>query len=268
MRLRGGRLKPRLIGDKDRLIPQAEVERVLAFLDVAAETGQPTPAYVARKRRARGRDTTGRKDAWPWFWQQSRFAVRLLLQSGLRCSELAALQVRDCDLGSRPYRILVRGGKKRAADHLDPVMIPTGLADAIAEWVADCAPTDYVIRNRAGRRCSRRWIYELAKAPMEPLGLNPKFATHHYRHRFATSMMQQTDGDLLFVQKQLRHRSLQPTSVYLHLADYEGESMEAVERMGLDAGRDAASPPAPAARPRRALAVQMRLEESRRGRAR
>ena len=258
-------MKPRLVGDKDRLILHEDVTRLLAFLDKAAKTGQPTPDYVARKRKELGPDILGRKSSWPEFWSQSRMVIRLLLQSGLRCRELARLQVRDCDIRSRPHRLLVRAGKKRRADEVDEVLIPSALAAELETWIAEHAlePSDPVISNRRGTQCNRRWIYELAKAPMRQIGLNPKFATHHCRHRFATSLMQQTDGDLLFVQKQLRHRSLQPTSAYLHMADFEGATMEAVDRMGLDQA------PAPGRYKKRSkhrnLAIQMQLEEDRRG---
>lgn len=261
-------MKPRLIGDKDRLIMREDVERMLAFLDNAAATGLPVPDYVDRKRKAIGPDVIGRKERWPEFWTQSRLVVRILLQSGLRCSELARLQVEDCDIQSRPHRILVRGGKKRRADEVDAILIPTALAKELETWFmeAELMGNDPVIPNGKGEHCDRRWIYELAKAPVYALGLNPKFATHHYRHRFATTLMQQSDGDLLFVQKQLRHRSLQPTSTYLHMADYEGETMETVERMALDSGEPKKKGRKKSGR--RKLATHLQLEEQRRGRRR
>jgi len=241
-----------------------EVEGLLAFLDQAAATGQPIPQYAGINRR-RHEGCITRSGEWKRFWGQSRLAVHILLQSGLRCDEVAELQVRDCDTGSRPFRLLVRGGKKRRADEVDAVLIPGDLADELKAWIAahQLSATDHLIRNRRGARCSRRWIYELAKAPMRQLTLNPKFATHHYRHRYATTLLQRTGGNLLFVQKQLRHRSLQPTSAYLHMADYEESALDAVDRMSLDGDAESQTS-APAGQSER-LALAMQLEEERRG---
>lgn len=256
-------MRPRLVGFKDKLMLEEDVERLRAFLDEAARSGQPQPGYATRNQARHGLRPP-RQDDWSRFWQQSRLVVHILLQSGLRCEEVAKLQVRDCDTGSRPFRLLVRGGKKRRADDIDAVLIPAALADELKAWIAQhqLKATDALIRNRRGGRVSRRWVYELAKAPMRQVGLNPKFATHHYRHRYATTLLKRANGNLLFVQKQLRHRSLQPTSTYLHMADYEEEALDAVDRMSLDAR------PAQSSTQERddRLALAMQLEEERRGR--
>lgn len=268
-------MRPRLVGYKDKLMRDEEVDALLEFLDRAAASGEPVPGYIADNRRRAGRCRHSAppcdppcwpRQAWRDYWRAARLAVRILLQSGLRCAEVAELQARDCDIGSRPYRLLVRGGKKRRADEVDAVLIPGDLADQLREWIAaeQLRDRDHLIRNSRGRRVSSRWVYELAKDPMRHLALNPKFATHHYRHRYATTLLQRTDGNLLFVQQQLRHRSLQPTSAYLHMADYEATALDAVDRMSLDGGNVQTSTP-----PRDdQLALRMQLEAERRGRRR
>lgn len=263
-------MRPRLVGFKDKLMLQEDVERLLAFLDEAAASGQPQPEY-ARLNQARRVGREPRQTSWRDFWRASRLVVRVLLQSGLRCAEVANLQARDCDTSSRPYRLLVRGGKKRRADEVDAVLIPADLAATLREWITthQLGPTDYLVRNARGGRVNRRWVYELAKAPMRQVGLNPKFATHHYRHRYATTLLQRANGNLLFVQKQLRHRSLQPTATYLHMSDYEAEALDAVDRMGLDhddGGDDEPDPVQTSARRPDRVALAMQLEEDRRGR--
>lgn len=249
--------KPRLIGDKDRLILQGDLDRLLAFLDRVVhkpQPPQPTPLLPRAK-------------TWPAFWRTSRFAVRVLLQSGLRASELAHLTVADCDLASQPYRLLVRGGKKRRADEVDEVLIPTALARELRSWIEDgeLRTEDPIIPNRWGRACSRRWIYELAKAPLRACKLNPKFSTHTYRHRFGTTLMQQSDGNLMLVKQQLRHRSLQPTAGYLHLADLEAQTVAAVDKLGLGPGTLAPARGQDRLRRARRLTTQIQMTE-RRGR--
>ncbi len=226
-------VRPRLIGDTDRLILQGDQDRLLAFLDQAAKTGLPRPFCYAN------RDRYPSRQPWLDFWTTSRFVVRLLLLSGLRCAELAALCVRDCQIASPPHRLLVVGGKKRRADEVDEILISPDLARDLKAWIkaqrlAPDAPLIPNAHRREGGPCGRRWIWVLAKAPIRALGLNDKFATHHYRHRYATTLHQRSGGNLLLVQKQLRHKSLQPTGVYLHLADFESETMAAVRDITLD----------------------------------
>ena len=261
-------MRPRLIGHKDKLMLQEEVDALLAFLDEAAESGLPMPLYVSTNR-GRREKSRSRSERWHRFWAQSRLVVHILLQSGLRCDELRKLQVRDCDTGSRPFRILVRGGKKRRDDEIDAVLIPGDLADELKAWIAQhqLRATDPLIPSQRGRQVSRRWIYELAKAPMRQLQLNPKFATHHYRHRYATTLLQRTNGNLLFVQQQLRHRSLQPTSTYLHMSDYEEEALDAVDRMSLGGAQTSAEGTGFDRKGNDKLSLAMQLQqEKRRGR--
>jgi len=250
-------VKPPLIGSKDRLIPKADIVRLLAFLDKAAKSGQPRPGWAPE----------GAHGPWLHFWRQSRLAVRVLLQSGLRCAEIARLKVRDCDTDTAPHRILVRGGKKRRADEVDEVRIPAGLAAEIDAWAAahKLGPDDPLLRGSRGQHFSERWIYQLAKDPILAVGLNPKFATHHYRHRYATNLFVRT-GDLLAVQKQLRHRSLQPTSAYLHMAASEEMMDDAMDGISLDTEEP---PPRPRAKkPASNAALAMQLEQDRHGKSR
>jgi hypothetical protein len=244
-------VKPRLIGDKDRLILKEDVARLTEFVSAAAEAGVPRPTWAPDS--AHG--------PWFHFWRQSELVVRILFQSGLRRAELANLKVRDCDTATAPQRLLVRGGKKRRADEVDAVRIPAGLAQEIDRWIArhELNPDDPLLPSARGRHLSVRWIYQLAKEPILAIGLNPKFATHHYRHRYATSLYQSTD-DLLVVQKQLRHRSLQPTATYLHLANAEEVMADAMDGISLDD----VPPPKQRRKKKDRTALHLKMDEDRR----
>lgn len=200
--------KPRLIGDKDRLLLREDQDRLLHFLDAAVDDD-------------------------PQQWEMPRRVILLALQSGLRASEIAALQIDHCDIGTRPYRILVWGGKKRDGTEVDEVVIPAALANDIAEWAEGRAPDAPLISKCGGNRfVTRQRIWQWVKGAFRECGLHHKFAVHTLRHRFVTSTWQAT-GDLLFTQKQARHRTLDMTTRYVHLAALETEAMSAVDDMGL-----------------------------------
>jgi integrase len=200
--------RPRLIGDKDRLLLKDDQDRLLEFLDDASEQN-------------------------PKEWENPRRVVRLILQSGLRASEVANLTVADCDIRSRPYRLVIRGGKKRSQDEADEVIIPDSLAEELAEWCAD-RPDDAPVIGRNGvfPYC-RKTIWLFVKKAMTACDLNPRFSTHTLRHRFGTTMYQ-SSKDLLLTQKQLRHRTSDMSTRYVHLANAEYEMAKAVS--GLDLG--------------------------------
>ncbi|HET6496437.1 MAG TPA: site-specific integrase [Thermoleophilia bacterium] len=230
--------RPRLIGDSDRLIMSGPLEELLQYLDTMA-------------RGDRG-------------WEDSRFIVHLVLQSGLRAAEVAKLKVGDCELLSEPYRVLVRGGKKRRADEVDAVLIPKTLG-LMLQARCDGRDADAYVLAHGGKPYTRQWIWgQVKRAIRNVTSVNPKASTHTLRHVYGTRIYQHSEN-LLLTQRQLRHRSLAPTTRYIHLADLERETMEAVNALGLDGPRDDA-PSRPASRRRRKTAVALAADESTRSR--
>ncbi len=196
--------KPRLHGDKDRLLLLTDQERLLDFLDAQADHG----------------------------WEPTRRAVLLILQTGLRVTEACNLLIQDCDVRSRPYRVLVRGGKKRDADHVDEVLIPEDLATEIRAWSIDRPADAPVLARQRVFPYTRQHLWRCIKEAYEELGLHDKFGVHTLRHRFITTTYQQTN-DIIFTQRQARHKSLDQTSAYVHLAAMEGEMLDAVDNVGV-----------------------------------
>lgn len=230
--------KPRLIGDKDRLLLRDDQDRLLAWLDAQDDT-----------------------------WEACRRFVLLILQSGLRVSEACALLIADCDVGSRPYRLLVRGGKKRDADHLDEVIIPEELAVAIRDWRGDRPDDAPLIARQRVFPYTRQHVWFMVKGALTAVGCNPKFGVHTLRHRFITTTWQETE-DLIFTQRQARHRTMDQTSAYIHLASLETAAMDAVDAVGVGAPRRAARAAQKSPRRRSADTLQLTRAAQRRPRRR
>jgi integrase len=200
--------KPRLHGDKDRLLLLTDQDRLLDFLDRHADAG----------------------------WEPTRRAVLLILQTGLRVSEACNLLIADCDVRSRPYRVLVRGGKKRDREHVDEIIIPEALAVEIRVWCADRPADAPVLARQTVFPYTRQHLWRCIKEAYTEVGLHDKFGVHTLRHRFITTTYQQTN-DIIFTQRQARHRSLDQTSAYVHLASMEGDMLEAVDAVGVGGAR-------------------------------
>jgi integrase/recombinase XerD len=140
-----------------------------------------------------------------------------LLSSGLRASEVAALQVRDCLLGYGQASLVVRqgkGGKTRE------VFIPQELKAHLKAFLTWKAARGEVVSDEApiftGQRgvLTRNGVWRAVKGLMAAVGLDPRYATHSCRHTYATHLYRVSGHDLEVVQEQLGHASVKTTSIY------------------------------------------------------
>jgi integrase/recombinase XerC len=146
---------------------------------------------------------------------RDRALFELAYSSGLRLSELAALDVPAVDLATGEVRVWGKGSKER--------IVPVGRSarDAIAAWLA--ARSAIVRGNQAalfvvrtGKRLSPRAIEARLAGWAARRGLERHVHPHMLRHSFASHVLQ-SSGDLRAVQEMLGHASIASTQVYTHL---------------------------------------------------
>jgi integrase/recombinase XerD len=110
-----------------------------------------------------------------------------LLSSGLRASEVAGLQVRDCLLGYGQSALVVRQGKggKTREGLSSPTQELKAHLKAFLAWkaargeeVSDEAP---VFTGQRGP-LTRNGVWQVVKGHMAAVGLDPRYATHTCRH--------------------------------------------------------------------------------------
>lgn len=153
---------------------------------------------------------------------RDRALIELFYSSGLRLSELAALDESDGDAIEREgfVRVLGKGGKVR--------VVPVGRAarhairamrDAAARWWAAAGrrPDDRpLFRARNGARLARRSIQQRLERRAAQTGLERGLHPHQLRHACATHLLE-SSGDLRGVQELLGHADLATTEIYTHL---------------------------------------------------
>jgi len=131
--------------------------------------------------------------------------------SGLRVSELVALDVDDVDLAERVVRVRRgKGGKDR--------VVPLGAeaAAAVATWLTvRGAEPGALFLNRKGGRLTSRSAYTVVHATAEAAGL-PDVHPHALRHSFATHLLS-AGADIRAIQEMLGHASLSTTQRYTQL---------------------------------------------------
>jgi len=164
---------------------------------------------------APGTDLLGRRD---------RAILETLYGTGLRISELVALDVDDVDLDRRS--VLVRAGKG-GKDRVVPLGRPA--ADRISDY-ATLVRRELATRARAGSsraalwlnarggRLTRQGCWKIMKAHARAAGLPELISPHTLRHSFATHLLD-AGADVRVVQELLGHASLTTTQIYTLVSD-------------------------------------------------
>jgi integrase/recombinase XerC len=150
---------------------------------------------------------------------RDRAMLETLYSTGLRVSELVALNVEDVELASSVIRVRGKGKKQR--------MIPLGpgAVQAILHFLdlrrndARCANFDAeaLFINKHGKRLSTRSVRRKLDKYLLEAGLDLSVSPHTLRHSFATHMLRR-GADLRSVQEMLGHQSLSTTQIYTHLS--------------------------------------------------
>ena len=145
---------------------------------------------------------------------RDRALLELFYSSGLRVSELAALNLQQIDLREGFLRVFGKGSKER--------VVPVGrkACEAIETYLAAGRPQlvrphtgSALFLNHRGRPLSRVALWKIVKAHARRAGITKNVKPHALRHSFATHLL--TGGaDLRAIQEMLGHSSISTTQIY------------------------------------------------------
>jgi integrase/recombinase XerC len=162
-------------------------------------------------------------DASTLLGARDKAILETIYSSGLRISELVALNIEDLDEFSEALRIRGKGKKER--------LVPLGnkAAQAIADYLhrrngsttltaggSASSRHGAIFVNKSGRRLSDRSIRRKLIRYLQIAGISAHVSPHTLRHSFATHMLN-AGADLRSVQEILGHASLSTTQIYTHL---------------------------------------------------
>jgi len=151
------------------------------------------------------------RSAPSWMPLRDVAIMELFYSSGLRLSELAALDIADVDPYTESVRVFGKGRKERVC----PVGLPA--LEAIQKYRAAAnVHTGPVFINKAHRRMSVRSIWLVLKRYVRHTSIPISVSPHKLRHSFATHMLDR-GADLRSVQALLGHASLSTTQIYTHV---------------------------------------------------
>jgi integrase/recombinase XerC len=154
-----------------------------------------------------------------WLGARDRAIMETLYSTGVRVSELVALNMDDVDFLGEVIHIRGKGKKER--------IVPIGASalQVIQHYMefrnkrAHSNPnfdSRVLFVNKHGRRLSTRSVRRKMDKYLRAAGLDISISPHTLRHSFATHMLN-NGADLRSVQELLGHQSLSTTQVYTHL---------------------------------------------------
>jgi integrase/recombinase XerD len=195
--------------EKRAIIPYTEddVRAMLEACRVTREYERPGKVACANSRPTALRD---------------RALILLLLDSGVRASELCALRIEHLDKNNSRIKVFGKGSKERI------IRIGRRTGKAIWRYLAtrpDLLPTDplFVADQTATRPLSRYSLHHLIKRIGRRAGITPDAHPHRFRHTFAITFLR-NGGDVYSLQALLGHSTLEMVQRYLKLAQTDTEN--------------------------------------------
>lgn len=147
--------------------------------------------------------------------------VRLMLNGGLRVSEVLNLKVKDLEIGTGQVRVIGKGDKERIIwlNQADVKLVQVYLEVRPGGQ----APDHFIFLNLKGARVSTRYIRRMVSGAAVEAGITGKrIHPHTLRHSFATDLLRATKN-IRVVQKALGHNDLKTTQIYADIVDDEME---------------------------------------------
>jgi site-specific recombinase XerD len=146
-----------------------------------------------------------------WMPLRDAAIMELFYSSGLRLSEVAALNVADLDPYTESVRVMGKGSKERVC----PVGWPA--IEAISKYRAAAnVHSGKLFINKSRTGMSPRSIWLILKRYLRHTSIPISISPHKLRHSFATHMLDR-GADLRSVQALLGHASLSTTQIYTHV---------------------------------------------------
>lgn len=192
-------------GLRDNPLREVQLPKIEKKLPVVLSIGQVDELLTAPGK--------GKRPGQAPAWSPARDAamMELFYSSGLRLSELAALNVADLDTFSETVRVIGKGRKER--------IVPVGqiALKAVQQYRFEArVQSGPLFISKLRKRISSRSIWQMLKKHLSQTSIQLRVSPHKLRHSFATHLLD-NGADLRSVQTLLGHANLSTTQIYTHV---------------------------------------------------
>lgn len=153
---------------------------------------------------------------------RNKTMIILLLNSGLRLSEMINLKWKDINLMTGQLKVVEGKGAKDRILWIDDYTIKE-----LQEWkerqFTEWGKTDIVFSTRTLNKLDGKAVRKMIKTYTDKAGIDKDITTHSLRHTFASDLLRDTKN-IRIVQKALGHSDISTTQIYTHIVDDELES--------------------------------------------
>ncbi|HEY5714114.1 MAG TPA: tyrosine-type recombinase/integrase [Candidatus Gracilibacteria bacterium] len=160
----------------------------------------------------------------PLIQARDRAIIEMLFSTGLRISELCALNQENLNLRTKEFSIIGKGKKVRAIFLTDRAVNYLEQYLALRDDTfpplfinAKTRPDEFETKGES-RRLTRTAIEVMVRDRGRHAGITRPVTPHMLRHTFATTLLR-NGADIRSVQEMLGHSSISTTQIYTHYAN-------------------------------------------------
>lgn len=156
---------------------------------------------------------------------RDRTMLELLYATGLRVSELVALEFQQLSFRQGCVRIIGKGDKERLVPVGEVAMDWLERYVAVArEDILSGQQSNHLFVTARGEKMTRQAFWHIIKRYAKQAGIDKPLSPHTLRHAFATHLLNH-GADLRVVQLLLGHSDLSTTQIYTHIAQQRLQSL-------------------------------------------
>lgn len=148
---------------------------------------------------------------------RNRAIMKIMLNLGLRVSEVTNLKTEAVDLENGKVRIIQgKGGRDRN------LATPETVIEILKEWKKKRPQNLFFFPTLKGTKLCSRYLQQMIKRYAAAAGIKKRITPHILRHIFATDHYRQYK-DIMTLKSILGHEFITTTTIYITLANIEVE---------------------------------------------
>ena len=145
--------------------------------------------------------------------KRNELMIKILIETGIRISELTNLSVGDIDVNSKTITVIRKGGQKQS------VPINTELTNEIKKMMKNKNINEPLMMSSFKKRITQRRVGMLVQKYLKLAGITKSnISVHSLRHSFCSRLLEK-GVNLKTIQILAGHKNISTTERYLHIAD-------------------------------------------------